>query len=225
MIHIRSILSQIEDRLDTIKKLRLMIYDESYYFSESDLQKEIEQHFWIFGEEYNLMICKEEDDFTKLRNIYYEQVLKLKKDEYEQYPISKKQVDLFICGVATERRRNKNLIVEIKTPNSYLIKNHFIQIDDYKDIILDIPELNSPDRNHWTFILLYRDISKEYTKFFDTEIIDKYSGLVKDRGIFKIFVIKWADLLDEVDFRLRFLKDKLESRKKDFIPKKDAEEM
>ena len=214
----------IEERFDTIEKLRSMIYENSHYFSESDLQKAIEQDFWIFGEEYNLMICKEEDDFTKLRNLYYEKVLKLKKEDYEQDPISRRQVDLFICGVASEGRKNKNLIVEIKTPDSYLKKEHYIQIDDYKDIILNTPDLNSPDRNHWNFILLYRDISKAHTKFFETEIIDKLSGLVKDRDDFKIFVIKWADLLDEVDFRLRFLKDILESRKKDFVPKEEIEE-
>ncbi len=214
----------VEDRFDTIEKLRSMIYDKAHYFSESDLQKAIEQHFWIFGEEYNLMICKEEDDFTKLRNLYYEKVLKLKKEEYEQFPISKRQVDLFICGVASEGRKNKNLIVEIKTPDSYLLKNHYIQIDDYKDIILNAPDLNSPDRNHWSFILLYRDISKEYKISFENEIKDKFSGLVKESPNFKIFIIKWADLLDEVDFRLRFLKDMLESRKKDFISKKEIKE-
>ncbi len=214
----------VEDRLNTIENLRVMIYDKANYFLESDLQKAIEQHFWIFGEEYNLMICKEEDDFTKLRNLYYEKVLKLKKEEYEKYPISKRQVDLFICGLAPEGRKNKNLIVEIKAPDSYLLKEHYIQIDDYKDIILSIPELNSPDRNHWSFILLYRDISKEHKIFFENEIKDKLSGFVKESPNFKLFVIKWADLLDEVDFRLRFLKNTLESRKKDFIPKKEAEE-
>lgn len=212
----------VEDRLNTIENLRMMIYDKANYFLESDLQKAIEQHFWIFGEEYNLMICKEEDNFTKLRNLYYEKVLNLKKEEYEIYPISKKQVDLFICGVASEGRKNKNLVVEIKTPDSYLIKKHYTQIDDYKDIILNIPELNSSERNYWSFILLYRDISKEYKISFENEIKDRFSGLVKESPNFKIFIIKWADLLDEVDFRLRFLKNMLEYRKKDFIPKKEV---
>jgi hypothetical protein len=219
----------VEGRLNLIKKLRSMVYENAHYFSESDLQKEIEQHFWIFGEEYNLMVCKEEDDFTKLRNLYYEKVLKLKKGEYEHYFISKRQVDLFICGDVSESRKNKNMIVEIKTPDSNLTKEHYRQIEDYKDVILNMPELNSPDRNQWAFILLYTDISKDHKVFFETQIIDTASGLVKespnkDRHDFKIFVIKWADLLDEVEFRLRFLKDKLESRKPNFIPKKEVKE-
>lgn len=211
----------VEDRLDTLKKLRSMVYDQKHYFLESDLQKAIEQHFWIFGEEYNMMLCKEEDDFTKLRNYYYERVLKLKKKDYEQYKVSRKQVDLFIAGVASEGRKNKNLIVEIKRPDIPLIKKHYSQIDDYKDIILDIPELNSKDRNHWDFILLYRDISKEYKTSFENEIKDKFTGLAKEKeGIFRIFIVKWSDLLDEVEFRLRFVKENLENKKKSFLPEK-----
>jgi hypothetical protein len=214
----------IEDRLDTLKKLRSMVYEQKHYFLESDLQKVIEQHFWIFGEEYNLMLCKEEDDFTKLRNYYYERVLKLKKEDYEQYSVSKKQVDLFITGIASEGRKNKNLVVEIKRPDIPLIKKHYTQIDDYKDIILDIPELNTKDRNHWDFILLYRDISKEYKTSFENEIKDKFTGLAKEKdGIFRIFIVKWADLLDEVEFRLKFVKNNLETKKKAFIPAKVEE--
>ncbi|MEK6943692.1 MAG: hypothetical protein AABX00_06530, partial [Nanoarchaeota archaeon] len=217
--NILGLIKTIERRIEIIKRLKSMVGDEKEYYSESDLQKEIEEHFWIFGEEYNLMIGAEDDDFTKLRKLYYEKVKKMKKEEYEELFVSKKQVDLFICGVVPEGKKNRNLIVEIKKPKEYLKKEHYIQIDDYKDIIMDIPEFNSPDKNHWEFILLYTDISKEYKTFFDGEIENKLTGLTKETNAFKIFVVKWADLLDEVDFRMKFLKERLIERKNNKKPK------
>jgi len=212
--NILGLIKTVENRIEAIQRLRKMVIDEKEYYSESDLQKEIEEHFWIFGEEYNLMLGAEEDDFTKLRGLYYEKVKKMKKEEYEELFVSKKQVDLFICGTVPEGKKNRNLIVEIKKPKEYLKKEHYIQIDDYKDIIMDMPEFNSPDKNYWEFILLYTDISKEYKTFFEGEIRDKITGLAKETNAFKILVVKWADLLDEVDFKMKFLKGKLIERKK-----------
>ena len=72
MKNILGLIKTIERRIEIIKRLKSMVGDEKEYYSESDLQKEIEEHFWIFGEEYNLMIGAEDDDFTKLRKLYYE---------------------------------------------------------------------------------------------------------------------------------------------------------
>ncbi len=205
----------VENRLESVKRLSKMTSDDKWYYSESDLQKEIEEHFWIFGEEYNLMIGAEEDDFTKLRKLYYEKVKKMQLNEYEQLFVSKKQVDLFICGISPEGRLNRNLIVEIKKPKELLKKGHYLQIDDYKDIILNIPEFNTPETNHWDFILLYTDVSKDYVTFFENEIKNKFTGLAKENNKnYRIYIRKWSDLLGEVTFKLRFLKDVLEERKK-----------
>ncbi|MBU0471126.1 MAG: ATP-binding protein [Nanoarchaeota archaeon] len=211
----------VDDRIETIERLKILTSDAKKYVSESELQRIIEEHFWIFGEEYNLMIGSEEDDFSKLRKLYYEKVKKMKPKEIADLFISKKQVDLFICGVMSEGRKTRNMIVEIKRPKEYLKKKHYMQIDDYKDIIMKVPEFNTPERNHWDFVLLYTDISKEHTTFFESEIKDKFTGLAKDNHInFRIFVRKWADLLDEVNFRLKFLRDSLNQRKKKIADKK-----
>jgi len=211
----------IENRKNVIHKLRAMIDNEENYYLESDLQREIENHFWIFGEEYHLMLCAEEDDFTKLRNVYCEKILKLKKDEYENDAVSKRQVDLFICGIMPEGRLKKNLIVEIKKPNSFLKKENYRQIEDYKDIINNDSNLNSAHRKQWDFILMYKEISKDHVKNFNDIIKDETTGLAHDNHKnMRIFVIKWADLLDEVEFRLKFLNDSLEEKKSKLMPKK-----
>lgn len=184
-------------------------------FVESDLQEVIENHFWIFGEEYHMMLCAEEDNFTKLRDIYYQRVKKIPKEKYENYKISKKQVDLFICGNTSEGRLTKNLIVEIKRPSKKInYSDDFRQIEDYSRIINKEPQFNTSERDNWDFILLCKDIIDKDKKDFEEKYTDKFKGLIYDnkRNI-RIFVIKWSDLLKEVQFRLNFLKKKMEEKK------------
>ena len=208
----------VEDRISAIENLKVMVSEDKHYYLESDLQKEIEKHFWIFGEEYHLMLAAEEDNFTKLRDLYYEKVLKMRKENYAQDKISKRQVDLFVCGFMDEGRLNRNLIVEIKKPKHFLKTEDYRQIEDYRQEIIKIPEMNSSERNQWNFILMYTTISDEHKSFFENKIKDRMTGeTVDSTKHMKIFVIKWADLVDEVKFRLKALRKHLENKKEKII--------
>ena len=169
-------IKEIEKRLGTIKCLKKIFNDDFKDYSEKDIQKIIEQNYWLFGEEYNLMVGSEEDDFNKLRRIYCEKVLKLKPKQYEDKNYSKRKVDLFVCSVTPEGKRKKHLIVEIKKPALSLTKEHYRQIEDYKDEISKIPEFNTKEIHSWNHILLYRNISKEHANHFRDKIKDKFTG-------------------------------------------------
>lgn len=214
----------IEDRLATIQLLGDMNDNNEFYCDESDLQKQIENHFWIFGEEYHLMLCAEEDDFTKLRNIYVTQVLEKNKKEYEQVKVSQRQVDLFICGIMSEgHKTNRNLIIEIKHPDKNINFGNFRQIEDYSRIINKTDGLNNPDRDKWDFVLLCKNITEKDKKDFDERFIDSFSGLIHDnQKNIRIFVKKWSDLLRDVEDRLKCMKDKLNVKKKNLIPKSSS---
>ena len=103
----------IEDRFKTIESLKDLIYDDKNYYLESDLQKIIEEHFWIFGEEYSI-IGAENDKFGKLLEVYHKRILKENLSQ-EKLIETKKEVDLMIS------RNDKifggeiqNTIIEIK---------------------------------------------------------------------------------------------------------------
>lgn len=216
----------IEDRLVTIELLKKMNDKNEFYCNESDLQRQIEQHFWIFGEEYHLMVCAEEDDFTKLRNIYVDQVLNKDRKEYEQNKVSRKQVDLFICGIVSEgHKTNRNLIIEIKHPNKNINFGNFRQIEDYSRIINKTNGLNNPKRDKWDFVLLCKDIIEKDKKDFDERFIDAFSGLVYDnKKNIRIFVKRWFDLLRDVEDRLKCLKDRLDIKKNKLVPTTENKE-
>ncbi len=197
-----------------------MVYDDSQYFAESDLQQEIEDSFWIFGEEYNLMVGSEEDDFNKLQDIYCKKVLNISSEDYNKIKASKKQVDLFICA-QTGGRVKKHLIVEIKKPKHLLKTDNYRQLEDYRAEVDKIPVFNSKTRHHWDYILMYTDLSKEHIKFFDRKIKEQFTGDTVDslEGN-RVFVRKWADLLEEASFRMEYISKVLEDKKTKLIPKK-----
>lgn len=220
------IIRAVEIRLETIKYLKKIFNNDFKNYSESDIQKIIEKNYWIFGEEYNLMIGSEEDTFNKLRSVYCKEVLKQKPNESLKDAFSRKQVDLFICADTEEGNRRKHLIVEIKKPQLKLIKDHYSQIEDYKEEVIKIPEFSSSTRKSWNYILMYRDISSEHKHYFESKIKDNFTGVTSDSNDFyKIFVIKWSDLLEDCEKRLNYLKERLESKKKNLLKQQKEEEL
>ena len=226
MENILGTIKEIENRLGTINYLKKIFNDNFKDYSEKDIQKIIEKNYWLFGEEYNLMVGSEKDDFNKLHRIYCEKVLKLKPKQYENKNYSKRKVDLFLCSVTFEGKRKKHLIVEIKKPALSLTKEHYRQIEDYQDEISKIPEFNTKEIHSWNYILLYRNISKEHANHFRARIKDKFTGeTIGSTDFFKIFVIKWADLLEECEFRMKYLQNRLESRKKELLNIENEKEL
>lgn len=212
----------VERRKNTLKRLKKMVYDDSQYYLESDLQQEIEDAFWIFGEEYNLMIGSEEDDFNKLRDVYCQKVLKIKPEEYDKTKASKKQVDLFICAESGGRIK-KHLVIEIKKPKHYLKTENYRQLEDYRAEIDKMPIFNSKSRHSWDYILMYTDLSNEHKLFFERKIRDAFTGDTVDstKGN-RIFVRKWSDLLEEASFRMEYIYNELEKKKKKMVSDKET---
>lgn len=214
---LRSILGTIglvEKRLKLVSELRTMVYHDAKHYLECDLQKIIEENFWIFGDEYSMVIGAEEDSFNKLRMNYCTKVLGLAEEDIPEAIASKKEVDLFICGQGSEGRKHRNLIVEIKKPSHKITIDNYGQLCGYRNIVKLMPEFNSEERNTWTFMLIYTDMNDHQRTLLSEKVIDSISGATIDsKPSWRIFMIKWADLLDEVTFRLNYVAHVLNTKK------------
>ena len=85
-----------------------------------------------------------------------------------------------------------------------------------------MPIFNSKTRHCWDYILMYTDLSDEHSKFFERKISDQFTGDTVDsiKGS-RIFVRKWADLLEEASFRMDYISKELEEKKKKMLPKQE----
>ena len=210
----------IEDRLETIKALRLVNFDHTLNAGEvAHLQKLIEHHYWIFGEEYRF-VCAEEVKFQEALNRYKYILHGVTEEEYVAHPDKYKEMDLFITGQDFKNSSPSNLVVEIKSPTNVqkLNMDHYTQINKYMNVIRKQQGFNDPN-TYWTFLLIGLGIDDVA----EQQIKEPLSGLCIDKDNYRLYMKTWAQVLNEADARHKYLKDKLESARDDLAEKKTAD--
>ena len=116
--NIVSTLQLIEDRLQTIQALRAVNFDHTLKAGEvQHLQKLIEKHYWIFGEEFRF-VGAENIKFQEALNRYKYLLHGVSEEEYISHPDKYKEMDLFITGQEHRNGSPSNLVVEIKSPTN-----------------------------------------------------------------------------------------------------------
>lgn len=204
----------IKDRLDTLENLKQLVFNHRLNATERDhLQRFIENHYWIFGEEYRL-VCAEEVKFEEALKRYKYILLGINEDEYIEHPDKYKEMDLFITGTEYRNDYPQNIVIEIKNPTTIkkLTDKEFSQIKKYISVIRSVDEFNS-NSSEWTFIL----VGQDYDATVEMEIKNKRSGLAIEQDNFKLYVKKWSDIINDVTARLHYLDEKLQLQKKKLI--------
>ena len=131
----------IEDRYKVIEGLQHIVFDLTNYSNERDhIQKIVEQHYWLFGEQYNLVTADQrmQKSLSAYLHILYgdkapNAVLEPDEDEL-------RRMDIFTCGKrkysdGSDSGMEENLIVELKAPQVKLTKTVLRQVEDYMDYI------------------------------------------------------------------------------------------
>lgn len=73
--------------------------------------------------------------------------------------------------------------------------------------------------------MLYREISKDHKDSLNDIIKNKFTGeTVTSNDFFKIFIVRWEDLLIDCEHRMNYLKNRLEDKKKNMLRNKKEEE-
>ena len=196
----------IEDRLQTIQALRAVNFDHTLKAGEvNHLQKLIERHYWLFGEEFRF-VCAEETKFQEALEKYRYLLYGVEEKEFIDHPDKYKEMDLFVSGKDFRDLRPSNLIVEIKSP-TYVKKlklEHYVQINKYMNVILSLDQFNDANE-YWTFMLIGLDIDPEL----DQSIQNSLTGLSIQKDHFCLYIKKWSQLLNEAESRFNYLKEKL----------------
>jgi hypothetical protein len=200
----------VHDRLIVLNKLKELVFKHELKANEvNHLQKVIEEHYWILGEEYNF-VCSAEVKFEEaLRRYLY--VLRGEDIKTKiEHPDKLKEVDVFVTG-QDYRNGIHNIIIELKSPTSVkkLTNVQLGQIEKYKSTILAIDEFNDLSCQ-WSFYLIGQDYDTDISEKIDSAKNHGLKNLVYQSKNYKIFVFKWSEVINDVEIRLRWLNDKLQ---------------
>lgn len=208
--NIVSTLQLIEDRLQTIQALRAVNFDHTLKAGEvQHLQKLIEKHYWIFGEEFRF-VGAENIKFQEALNRYKYLLHGVSEEEYISHPDKYKEMDLFITGQEHRNGNPSNLVVEIKSPTNVpkLKMEHYTQINTYMNVIRKQDGFNDPT-TFWTFLLIGLDIDDVASQ----SIQNPLTGVCISKDNYRLYMKTWAQILNEADARFNYLKEKMQNER------------
>jgi hypothetical protein len=204
----------IHDRILTVLQIKKLVIDHSLNANERDhLQQVIEQHYWLFGEQYNL-VCAAEVKFEEaLRGHVY--LLKgEKKKQKIDHPDKLKEMDIFLVRQDYQTNKINNVVIELKSPTTVkrLTQKEFNQVQTYMGTILSVDQFNA-DNYFWEFYL----IGQDYDDFIHNQLENARQhgefGLAFKVKNYKIYVKRWSEVFNEVDLRLQWINQKLNVEK------------
>lgn len=200
----------IEDRFKVIDQLKQLVFNSEIRANERDhLQKFVEQHYWIFGEQYHLITAAEPKFEEALKRYVYKIRGELTNRKID-HPDKQKEMDIFMIRQLLNHNTVNCVVVELKHPNVKLGEKELSQVKRYWNVIQDQDEFNA-NNNYWEFYLVGN--SFDSTKYIQGEITNaKHHGeksLVFSAGNCKIFVKTWSEIFTDFEIKHKFLLDKL----------------
>jgi len=198
----------LQYRFEIYYKLKDLVFNADLRANEvNHLQKMIEDHYWIFGEQYHLLTAAEPKFEEALRRYIY---LLTEKDEVRniEHPHRLKEMDIFACRQNILVDRIENIVVELKHPSISLGMNQYQQVYNYLELIVKQPEFNAPNM-FWEFYLIGNKF--DTSNFIKNQIITNKSNglqslvLILDDGRIKFFVKTWSEVFAEFEMKHKHL--------------------
>lgn len=204
----------IEERYKVIEGLKRIVFDLPNYANERNhVQKIIEQHYWIFGEQYNLVSADQR--MQKALESYLYLLYGDDSPDATLLPDQEKmrRMDIFACGArkledSTGNEIEENIIVELKAPKIALTKKVLRQVEDYMDFIRRQPKFNSQHRR-WKFLAVCSEVDDDVKSRYVAQETYGKKGLVTKIENYEVYALTWDDVFKSFELRHSFLLDKL----------------
>jgi hypothetical protein len=211
MSAITKTIGMIKDRVLTISNLKQLVFKTFLEANERDhLQKLLEKHYWIFGEQYTLVTAEEPDFVEALRRFLY--ILRGDSKKVSLDDADKnKEMDIFCVRRDIHRDTVESIVVELKHPDVLLSSKELEQVKKYMRTILNEDRFNAT--NHfWKFYLIGNDFSKDGAIQGELETNKNHgeTSLAFKAGNYKIYVKRWSEVFSEFECRYKFILEKLE---------------
>ncbi len=202
-------------RFQFLDELKAMMYGRTaeYVKERSNLQRILEGHTWIFGEQYNLM--SSDRSLKNLLPIIQEHVRPV-EDEEARVAIDPKLRDIPDFYLLTQKWNEgakyfQHLVVEMKAPSVRILPQHVDQLERYARQIVKHSMFSQGVNSHkFTFVLVSSEVSSLVKDKYQE---DEEPGLISRPRLghpTELWARQWSDVLDSRCQELEFLRGKLE---------------
>lgn len=203
-------ISIIEKRVSVIEALKKIVFDYTEFANERDhVQKLIEQHFWLFGEQYHMLTA----DKNMRASLSEFEKITAQEPSSNVHAISDKdalqRMDIFLYSQQVINNSDSEmLIVELKAPHVKLSTDVFNQIVRYANTIRKEPRFTGSSRV-WKFYAVCTEVEDDVkVKYKNFEHHGK-KGLADIIGNFELYALSWDDVFQAFEARHNFLLNKL----------------
>ena len=218
----------LQDRYRVVSELKQLVFDGDLHANEPDhLQKLVENHYWLFGEEYHLVTAAEpsfEEALRRYTHILHGKDAEVPKVDHED---RRREMDLFLCRQVVGKDAIQNVVVELKNRRVHLGEKELSQVKRYMRVILGQDEFNATNMS-WTFFLVGNGFDrqgymagelKSHEHLGEQHLVHKQDG-------YRIYALKWSDVVASFECRHGFLNKKLEFERDQLLAeKKTADEI
>jgi len=234
LTHVTHALKLVRDRLTAIATIKEIVFNHDLKANERDhLQKVMEAHYWILGEQYSLVCAAEVKFETALRN--YLEVLREGEGtgggrgvngEGEGvapaivHPDKLKEMDIFLVRQLWGAATVGNVVVELKSPTTVklLTTKQLDQIKRYMNVILSVDAFNARSNATWDFYLIGQDYDETIANEKKNAEHHGEKDLVFKVANYRIYVKRWSEIFIDVELRLKWLNDKLRLERDKLTP-------
>ena len=210
--HIIDVIDIIQKRFEVVAELKRIVYDPnmSRFANERDhIQKLVEQHFWLFGDQYTMVTA----DVTFKRSLArFEDILGIPKEESSKLTPEelRQRMDIFLYGARmNEANVKEGLVIELKAPSVSLVQGVLSQIERYANMIRKEPQFSGVNRA-WRFFAICSSVDDDVQSRYDGYKSHGKFGLASIIGNFEIYAITWDDVFLSFEQRYRFLLEKIQ---------------
>lgn len=210
----------IMDRFTAVDELKKLVLNKAFGANERDhLQTQIQQHCWLFGEQFNLVTDAEPDFEQALRRYLY-----LLRGEASNavvdHPDKNKEMDVFAVRWLHENDSISNLVLELKHPNIVLGEKELNQVKKYVKVIRDQPDFNASNMT-WSFYLIGNKLDEYIKSELENSYMHGERHLVFKSSAqnYRIYVMTWSELFTSFELKHRFLQEKLELQRRSLATK------
>nr|AHE14541.1 hypothetical protein asmbl_6 [uncultured bacterium] len=201
----------VTDRLDFLSDLESILFDpesKKRLRERTELQRILcNGRTWIFGEEYGLAV--DDKGLTKVLEAH-RTLLGDKRAVTEPVRDTEGRtriVDLMLSKASFGADRRQHLVVELKRPNLTLTQKELGQITNYAVSVVRDERFQAPTVT-WDFWLVGDDIDQVVTEL--TRKPGQPEGLYQPGSNYRIWVRRWAEILEENRQRLHFFRTRLD---------------